>query len=287
MLLLPRFYFRTALASVIFCFGAYFAQAPMATALAQAPFGQLTPDGLTLQGSLSLPTQAIPGGGAASSSPTLPPLLPPSSNPSEPTPALGRPVMGGFILSGGLPDWAFRLGPIGYPTMNLKLVRANANRSGSVGFFCEKRSGDRKLALALPDGYVSPTSSQDIMVMVGNHGAKLATTATPPSTPGAPTLYDASGAAISDILKAMGDVDPSFITSAIIFDDLHGHRVAFGLTQPRGVAEISAKICQGWYDAHSQMLLPRDKNSTAENPSDVKNPPAITFGDIHTQEGAK
>lgn len=166
------------------------------------------------------------------------------------TPAMGAPTMGGFAISGGLPDWAFRLGPIGYPQINMKMVRANTDHSGSVGFFCEERTGHRQMAIALPGGFVGDDLSQDIMVMVGNQGAKLRTTTTRRPNPGEPTLYDAHGKAIPDILMAMSKVDPAFVTASIIYDDLHGHRVAFGLPNPRGTAEVAAKVCDGWHEMY-------------------------------------
>jgi hypothetical protein len=165
--------------------------------------------------------------------------------------------MGGFIMSGGLPDWSFRLGPIGYPQMNLKLVRANTDHSGSVGFLCEQQTGRQEMALALPGGFIGKDMSQDIMVMVGNQGAKLKTTAQKKPGPNEPTLYDAEGEGISDILSAMGRIDSSFITASIVYDDLHGHRVAFGIPNPRGVPEIAAKICDGWYQANAKRSLER------------------------------
>jgi len=187
---------------------------------------------------LGAPDAALPGLGAQ----------------NKDVPLMGRPVMGGFILSGGLPDWSFRLGPIGYPQMNLKLVRANTDHSGSVGFLCEQQTGRREMALALPGGFVGSDMSQDIMVMVGNQGAKLKTTVQKKPGPNEPTLYDAEGQGISDILSAMGRIDPSFITASIVYDDLHGHRVAFGIPNPRGVSEIAAKICDGWHSANTKRI---------------------------------
>lgn len=171
-------------------------------------------------------------------------------------PRIGKPVIGGFVVDGGLPgDWSFRMGPIGSPQMNLKLIRANSDKSGAIGFYCERASGAMQIALVLPHADFTPGSPTDLIVTVGTRTAKLRTRVDSTPIAGAPPIFEATGPAVVDILTAMGGVDEELLTATIVFRDAAGHSVAFGLTKPRLVATTAAKVCHGWnYDAEHATL---------------------------------
>lgn len=181
---------------------------------------------------------------------------------TKPTIPMGTPQKGGFVITGGSPgQWSFILGPIGFENISLKMLKANPDKSGAVGFFCTQKTGDRQLAIALPNGRYTKNITQDFIVTVGNRTAKLPMTVETDPPKGEPPVFIANGQAVADILSTMGQVSDSLITANLSFDDGYNHRVAFGLTNPRDVAIKAYQICDGWAKIVKQQEVAKDNLS--------------------------
>lgn len=164
-----------------------------------------------------------------------------------PQPSLSAPVQGGFVVSGGQPgDWAFMMGPTGSPAMQMKLMRANADRSGAVGFMCARATGEMQLAVALPGASFEVGKPRDLSVTVGDRTDKLSVVVSSrPEDPAVP-VFEANGLAVPEILKGMGEVADTRLDARLTFDDGEGHKATFGLTRPHGVAATASEVCAGW-----------------------------------------
>lgn len=157
------------------------------------------------------------------------------------------PVSGGYVVDGGeRGDWGFMMGPTGSPNMQMKLIRANADHSGAVGFMCSRATGEMGLAILLPGMPYEVGKPKDIKLTVADRENKLRVVVRAAPAKGKPPVIETGGLAIPDILKAMGEVPAERINARLKFDDGAGHVVSFPLTKPHAVASQASQICSGW-----------------------------------------
>jgi hypothetical protein len=176
----------------------------------------------------------------------------------------GHPVPGGFVVNGGgQGDWGFVMGPIGAAGISMKLIRANADRSGAVGFLCARADGAMQLAVALPGAAFKVGEERELAVSIPGREAKLRTVvrAAPPA--GSPPVFESAGMAVPDLLKSMGAVEEDAFEARLAFDDGAGHKASFDLPKPRGVASAAAEVCSGWGAAVHAAAVPDDAGIAA------------------------
>jgi hypothetical protein len=163
-------------------------------------------------------------------------------------PKLSSPVVGGFATAGGNKgQWAFAMGPTGIPSMQqLRLIRANTDKSGAVGFMCARIDGGMQMAIVIPGADFTLGQPGVLNLTVGDTTNKLRVMVRKQPAAGQPPVFEASGMAIADILKAMGEVPDNENNKFLTISDNHGHSASFGLTRPRSVASESSEICSGW-----------------------------------------
>jgi ribonuclease HI len=196
--------------------------------------------------------QETPGGAAAAG----------AGGEQQHGPALSSPIQGGWIVNGGAPgDWGFMMGPTGSPNMQLKLIRSNPDHSGAIGFMCSRKEGSMQMALALPGVSYELGKPQDLNLTVADRSNKIGVVVRSAPDVGQPPVFETSGPAIPDVLKAMGAVPDSRTDGHLTFDDGAGHTVSFGLTHPRSVASQTGEICSGW-----AMGAAADRTGTVDMP---------------------
>jgi ribonuclease HI len=161
------------------------------------------------------------------------------------------PVTGGYVVDGGTKgDWGFEMGPIGSPGMRLKMIRANKDHSGAIGFACSRADGTMQLVVALPGAAFDLGKERDLDLSVSEKSAKLKVSVRNAPTAGQPPLFQASSPlAALEVLKAMAAVPETALSSNLRISDGAGHAVTFGLPRPHTVAGTAASVCSGWATA--------------------------------------
>ncbi len=191
----------------------------------------------------------------------------PQNDPSADGIPLSAPQPGGFIINGGQKgDWGFIMGPIGSPDMRLKLIKANADKSGAVAFDCSRATGAMHMAIVLPGASFVLLKPVTMKLTVGDTTNKLLMAVETAPPPGKPPNFQAAGLAVPEILKAMGSVPSMRMDARLALDDGAGHIAAFTLTNPRTVASQASEICAAWALKAQNRLLSTAK-SLAPDPS--------------------
>ena len=218
-------------------------------------------------------TQALPG---LVSSDDTSALKSGNQNPSQDASTESDLESGGFIINGGQRgDWAFMMGPSKAPDMTLKLIRANKDHSGAIGFMCSRRDGSMQLAVVIPGAQYKLDEQRDLDLTVGDQKNKLRVVVHDLPKPGQDPVFETSGVTgpnpVPNILQAMSTVDENRNDAVLRFDAGNGHSASFGLTKPRNVAAETAEICLGWAGVAKELqkLTESDENHSLES-SQVK-----------------
>jgi ribonuclease HI len=161
------------------------------------------------------------------------------------------PVPGGFVVDGGAKgDWGFEMGPIGSPDMHLKMIRANRDKSGAIGFACSRGDGSMQMVVALPGAPFELGKERDLELAVSDKAAKLRVSVRQAPSAGQPPLFQASSpTAALEVLRAMAAVPETSLSSDMRVSDGAGHSATFGLPRPHSVAGTAASVCAGWATA--------------------------------------